>query len=83
MPRDRRGTEPVSARSPLRTRAVLSGIVLPIAIAAAISGGYRASAEGTTVWAVEAAIAALVALIAAIDLAVIARHISRTRHPPG
>ena len=79
MPSDRRGTEPTNARSPLRTRMVLSAIILPIALAAAVYFGYEAATTGATVWAVETGIAALAALIAAIDLAVLAHRIRQAR----
>jgi hypothetical protein len=69
----RPGTEPVNARSALRTRAALSGVVLPLALAATVYFVIKAVGSGESVWRAEAAIAALVALIAAVDLLVIRR----------
>ncbi|MEV0971607.1 DUF6343 family protein [Microtetraspora glauca] len=79
---NRRGTEPTEARSALRIRAVLSGVALPIALAATIFFAYAAAATGLTVWAVEAGIAAFIALVAAIDLLVVWYRIRRARRPP-
>lgn len=67
-----RGSEPLNARSPLRLRAILSGIALVIAVAAAILFALGAQADGDGDWAA-AGICAAVAVIAAIDLVVIAR----------
>ncbi|WP_433417479.1 DUF6343 family protein [Microtetraspora malaysiensis] len=75
----RRGTEPLEARSALRARALLSGIALPIAIAAAAFFAWLASATGEAVWPVESGIAAFIALVAAIDLVVIWVRIRRRR----
>ncbi|WP_066935063.1 DUF6343 family protein [Microtetraspora fusca] len=75
----RRGTEPLEARSALRARALLSGIALPIALAAAVFFGWLASVTGAAVWAVESGIAAFIALVAAIDLVVIWARIRRSR----
>jgi hypothetical protein len=71
--RNREGTEPVTARSPLRARRILSLIALVVAAAAAIFFATRAMSTGAEVWRWEAGIAAAVAVIAAIDLAVL-RH---------
>ncbi|WP_433479382.1 DUF6343 family protein [Spirillospora sp. CA-142024] len=72
-PRRPRGSEPLTARSPLRLRAVLSVIALVGAVAAAILFTLKAQGDGS--WAA-AGICAAVAVIAAADLVVIAR---RTR----
>ncbi|GLX01006.1 DUF6343 family protein [Microtetraspora sp. NBRC 16547] len=76
---NRRGTEPLEARSALRARMLLSGVALPIALAAAIVFAYAAVATGEGVWAVESGIAAFIALVAAIDLLVIWVRIRRRR----
>lgn len=65
-----RGSEPLNARSPLRLRAILSGAALVIAVAAAIVFAIGAQGDGS--WAA-AGICAAVAVIAALDLVVIAR----------
>ncbi|MFI0408756.1 DUF6343 family protein [Actinomadura sp. 3N508] len=67
------GKEPLDARSPLRLRAILSGVALVGTAAAAIVfavAGQRGDDDGA--W-VAAALCAVVAVIAAIDLIVIAR----------
>jgi hypothetical protein len=68
------GTEPVAARSPLRLRAVLSAVALAGGTALAVVFGL--SGIGTAGWVV-VAIGAGTALIAAIDLWVIARRARR------
>ncbi|MGW2312579.1 DUF6343 family protein [Actinomadura luteofluorescens] len=69
-----RGDEPLTARSPLLLRAVLSAVALVGAVAAAIVFTLNASGGGP--WTA-AGICAAVAVIAAVDLVVIAR---RARH---
>lgn len=69
--RERSGTEPVTARSPLRVRALLSGVALPLAVIATVFFVVRGARSGAAVWWVEAAIAAAVAVVAAVDLVVI------------
>ncbi|WP_113700982.1 DUF6343 family protein [Nonomuraea lactucae] len=71
--RDRQGTEPLTARSPLGARRALSLVALVAGLAAAIFFVSRAMSTGQEVWAWEAAVAAVVAIIAAVDLAVIRR----------
>jgi membrane protein YdbS with pleckstrin-like domain len=66
------GTEPVTARSPLRLRALLSAVALTGGTVLAIVFGLAAS--GTAGWVV-VAIGAATALIAAVDLWVIARRV--------
>ncbi|MEU6040017.1 DUF6343 family protein [Actinomadura sp. NPDC047616] len=71
--RQPRGDEPLTARSPLGLRAVLSGVALVAgAVAAVLFGLSAAHARDAGPW-VATAICATVALIAAIDLVVIAR----------
>ncbi|TDE29623.1 hypothetical protein E1289_19885 [Actinomadura sp. 6K520] len=60
----------MTARSPLRLRAVLSAVALVLAVGAAIV--FTVTADGDGAWAA-AAICAVVAVIAAVDLVVIAR----------
>ncbi|MFI0481203.1 DUF6343 family protein [Actinomadura sp. 9N215] len=75
-PRRRRrpeGREPLDARSPLRLRAVLAGVALVGTAAGAVVfavAALRGDDDGA--WAA-AAVCAAVAVIAAIDLIVIAR----------
>jgi hypothetical protein len=76
--RNREGTEPLSARSPLRARRILSLIALVIGVVAAVFFVTRAMSTGAEVWRWEAAIAVAVAVIAAIDLLVL-----RHRRAPG
>ncbi|GAA5047635.1 hypothetical protein HNP84_000333 [Thermocatellispora tengchongensis] len=68
---NRHGTEPRNARSPLRTRAALSGVVLPIALIATVFFVWQAVTSGAPVWWAEAAIAGVVTVIAAVDLLVL------------
>jgi membrane protein YdbS with pleckstrin-like domain len=75
--RNRQGTEPLSARSPLRARMALSWFALVVGVAVAVFFAFRAGATGDEVWVWEAAIAALVAVIAAVDLVVLHRRRSR------
>ncbi|MFI7697770.1 DUF6343 family protein [Nonomuraea sp. NPDC049480] len=78
--RNREGTEPLSARSPLRARRVLSLVALVLGVAAAVFFVTRAMSTGEEVWRWEAAIAAAVAVIAAVDLAVLRRRRSGGQH---
>ncbi|MFI0352107.1 DUF6343 family protein [Actinomadura sp. 9N407] len=66
------GTEPLTARSPLRLRALLSGFALVVSVAAAVVFTVVAGRGGPGSWAA-AGICAVVALIALADLIVIAR----------
>ncbi|GAA3471225.1 DUF6343 family protein [Nonomuraea roseola] len=75
--RDRAGTEPATARSPTRARKILSAIALPVALVAAVFFTVRAVSTGAEVWWWEAAIAYAVALLAAVDLAVLLRRSGR------
>lgn len=76
---ERSGSEPVTARSALGARAALSGVVLPLALAAGVVFAVLAVRTGEAVWWVEAAIAAAVAPVAAADLLVLRRRM-RDRH---
>ncbi|MEV5896582.1 DUF6343 family protein [Nonomuraea fuscirosea] len=75
--RNRAGTEPVTARSPLGARRVLSLVALVLGVVAAVFFAVRAMSTGEEVWVWEAVIAAVVAVVAAIDLAVLRRRRSR------
>ncbi|WP_202125155.1 DUF6343 family protein [Actinomadura physcomitrii] len=71
--REPAGDEPLTARSALGLRAVLSGVALVAAAAAAIVFGIIANRDGSgTAWGA-AVVCVVVAAIAATDLAVIAR----------
>ncbi|MDF5752919.1 DUF6343 family protein [Spongiactinospora sp. TRM90649] len=76
---DRSGTEPKNAKSPLRTRAALSAVALPLALAATVFFVVQAVRYGEPVWTVEAVIAAAVVVIAAVDLVVIKRRMGNGR----
>ncbi len=76
--RNREGTEPTTARSPLRVRRILSLVALVLAGAATVFFVWRAMRTGEELWIWEAAIAAAVTVIAAVDLLVI-RHRSGRR----
>ena len=75
--RNREGTEPLTARSPLRARRVLSLVALVLGVIAAVFFAVQAMSTGEEVWRWEAAIAAAVAVIAAIDLLVLRHRRSR------
>ncbi|UBU15037.1 DUF6343 family protein [Nonomuraea gerenzanensis] len=78
--RNREGTEPVTARSPLRARRVLSIVALVFGVVAAVFCTVQAMRTGEEVWRWEAAIAALVALCAAASLVVLRHHRSGGQH---
>jgi membrane protein YdbS with pleckstrin-like domain len=73
-PRDRAGTEPVTARSPLTLRAVLaaSAVVTSLAAAALVS---VYDAGGSPTWLVTLLL--VVAVISVVDLAVVLRRLRR------
>lgn len=77
--RNRAGTEPATARSPVRIRRILSLIALVLAVAAVVFFVSRAMSTGAELWIWEAAIAAAVAVIAAVDLLVLRHRRSRRR----
>jgi hypothetical protein len=78
--RNREGTEPLSARSPLRARRILSMVALVVGVAAAVFFVTRAMSTGEEVWRWEAAIAAAVAIVAAVDLVVLRHRRSGGQH---
>jgi hypothetical protein len=71
--RQPRGSEPVTARSPLRLRAVMSAVALVAGVVAAVLFALVANRDGSTGFWVATAICAVLALIALTDLAVITR----------
>ncbi|MFG3165945.1 DUF6343 family protein [Streptomyces sp. NPDC048200] len=81
----RTGTEPRTARSPLRLRLLLSGIFLPLFVAAAVLFGVWAGTSGSGdtpssgALVVLAAVCAALALLAAVDLLVVTRRRRRER----
>ncbi|WP_327109327.1 DUF6343 family protein [Nonomuraea glycinis] len=77
--RNREGTEPATARSPVRVRRILSVTALVLTTVAAVFFVSRALSTGEEVWVWEAAIAAVVAVIAAVDLLVLRHRRSRRR----
>ncbi|RVX47758.1 hypothetical protein EDD27_10707 [Nonomuraea polychroma] len=81
--RNREGTEPLSARSPLRARRILSLVALVLGVVAAVVFVIIAMSTGEQVWRWEAAIAAVVAVVAAIDLAMLRRRRSGGQQPSG
>ncbi|MEV0389613.1 DUF6343 family protein [Nonomuraea sp. NPDC050643] len=78
--RNRAGTEPVTARSPLGARRVLSMIALVLGVVAAVFFAVLARRTGAEVWLWEAAIAAVVAVVAAVDLLVLRHHRHHRHH---
>lgn len=85
--RRRSGTEPVTARSPLRLRLVLSASAVVVfgattACFAVWPGGIRhAGLPGPTALLVLAVVCGVLALLAALDLVVLLRRIRRERRP--
>ncbi|MFE4667476.1 DUF6343 family protein [Streptomyces sp. NPDC056716] len=77
----RTGTEPRTARSPLRLRMLLSGIFLPVFVAGAVGFAIWAAlsgpgdSPGRAVTATLAAVCAALALAAGVDLAVLVRRV--------
>ncbi|TYB47273.1 hypothetical protein FXF51_58520 [Nonomuraea sp. PA05] len=78
--RNREGTEPLTARSPVGARRVLSIVALAFGVVAAVFCTVMAVRTGEEVWRWEAAIAALVALCAATSLVVLRHHRSGRQH---
>ncbi|MGW5368645.1 DUF6343 family protein [Streptomyces sp. NPDC004009] len=82
----RTGTEPVTARSPLRLRRLLSAVFLPLfAVATAVLAAWAAytgpgDSPGSGALTVLAVICGVLTLAAALDLAVVTR---RLRREPG
>jgi hypothetical protein len=85
----RTGTEPRTAQSPLRLRLLLSGVFLPVFAAAATlfavwsahSGPGDSPGRGVT--ATLAAVCAVLALAAALDLLVVVRRLTGERGGQG
>lgn len=81
----RTGDEPVTAQSPLRLRRLLSGIFLPVFVAAAVLFALWARVSGPgnsphrAVLITIAALCAIIAFLAALDLVVVARRLRRER----
>ncbi|MFF8593378.1 DUF6343 family protein [Streptomyces sp. NPDC015220] len=81
----RSGTEPRTARSPLRLRRLLAGVFLPVFAVAAALLAYWATrsgpgdSPGSTVLSVLAGVCAALALVTAVDLAVVARRLGTRR----
>ncbi|MCZ9347587.1 hypothetical protein NGM37_58850 [Streptomyces sp. TRM76130] len=81
----RTGTEPVTARSPLGLRLLLSGLFLPVFGGAAVLFGVWAAGSGPDdspdpgVLTALAAVCATLALFAVIDLLVVMRKLRRER----
>ncbi|GAA0943527.1 DUF6343 family protein [Nonomuraea longicatena] len=69
--RDREGSEPLNARSPVRARRIMSVIALVVFTALGVFFVVRATATGQPVWSVEAVIAGVAAVVALIDLVVL------------
>ncbi|MFE2042402.1 DUF6343 family protein [Streptomyces sp. NPDC059477] len=81
----RTGTEPRTARSPLRLRMLLSGIFLPVFVAGAVGFAIWAAlsepgdSPGRAVTVTLAAVCAALALAAGVDLAVLVRRVREER----
>ncbi|GHB33286.1 hypothetical protein GCM10010377_24770 [Streptomyces viridiviolaceus] len=81
----RTGTEPVTARSPLRLRRLLSAVFLPLfAAGAALFGVWAADtgpgeSPGRDTLVALAAVCAALALLAAADLLAVSRRLRRER----
>ncbi|MFI2640917.1 DUF6343 family protein [Streptomyces sp. NPDC018610] len=81
----RSGSEPRTARSPLRLRRWLAGVFLPVFAVAAALFAYGATRSGpgdspsSTVLAALAGICAALALATAVDLLVVARRLRAGR----
>ncbi|MDQ1033706.1 hypothetical protein QFZ75_000122 [Streptomyces sp. V3I8] len=87
--RARTGTEPATARSPLRLRLLLSAGFLPLFVAASVIFAVWAANSGTEdspgrgVLIVLAAVCAALALVAAGDLGVVTHRLRHARRVPG
>ncbi|MEW1777902.1 DUF6343 family protein [Streptomyces sp. NPDC086777] len=83
--RPRTGTEPVTARSPLRLRRLLSSLFLPLfAMATALFAAWAAASgagdsPGRGALVTLAAVCAALAVAAAVDLLVVSRRLHRER----
>jgi hypothetical protein len=82
-PRSRSGTEPVTARSPLRLRLLLSAAFLPLFAAAAVLLGLWAAdsgpgdSPGSGPLTALAVVCAVLAVVAAVDTVVVRRRMRR------
>ncbi|MER7840794.1 DUF6343 family protein [Streptomyces sp. NPDC096040] len=83
----RTGTEPVTARSAVRLRLLLSGIFLPLFAASCVLFGVWAAhsravdSPGRAVLVALAVVCGVLALAAALDLLVVMRRLRRERRP--
>lgn len=80
--RPRTGTEPVTARSPLRLRMLLSGIFCPVFAAGAVGFSLASRDPGggsSALYAVLGAVCAALALIALGDIIVVSRRMRADR----
>ncbi|GGR07893.1 DUF6343 family protein [Streptomyces pilosus] len=81
----RTGTEPVTARSPLRLRLLLAGVFLPLLLAGCVLFGVRATdagpddSPGRGPLIFLSAVCAFLALTALLDLVVVRRRLRRER----
>ncbi|WP_235192870.1 DUF6343 family protein [Streptomyces viridochromogenes] len=81
----RTGTEPITAQSPLGLRLLLSGLFLPLFGGAAVLFGVWAASSGPDdspgrgVLVPLVVVCAALALLAAVDLVVVARRLRRER----
>ncbi|MHC3474733.1 DUF6343 family protein [Streptomyces sp. 7R007] len=81
----RTGSEPTTARSPLRLRLLLAAVFLPLFVAAAVLFGVGAGqwehgdSPSRAVLATVAAVCAVLALTAAMDLWIVAQRLRRER----
>ncbi|MFH8449184.1 DUF6343 family protein [Streptomyces fungicidicus] len=81
----RTGTEPVTARSPLRLRLLLAAVFLPLFVAGAALFGARAALSGAGdspgrgPLILLAAVCGVLALTALLDLVVVLRRLRRER----
>ncbi|GAB7034923.1 DUF6343 family protein [Streptomyces sp. NPDC021749] len=83
----RSGTEPVTARSPLRLRLILSAVAVVVFGAGTVGFAVWSGAAGPqdspgpTVLLVLAVVCGVLVLLAALDLVVLLRRIRRERRP--
>lgn len=84
-PLERTGTEPITARSPLGIRLLLSGLFLPLFLAATVGFGYWTSQAGPRDVPGEGSlrtltvIFAVLTLFALVDLVIVLRRRARAR----
>ncbi|MBT2907899.1 DUF6343 family protein [Streptomyces cellulosae] len=81
----RTGTEPVTARSPLRLRLLLASVFLPLFVAGTVlfavwaAGSDPGDSPGSGPLTLLAVVCGVLALTAALDLAVVVRRLRRER----